>query len=91
MFNNVFLDVLRTYILKRLKEDLHNLDSKILVVDDSASLISDDSRLKFEVRIISCLPVDDSISRTLSQEILEEFSLPGFRVDLLMSSPVSPI
>ncbi len=90
VFSNVFLDVLKAYVLKRVGEEVAASNPRALVVEESAVLESDGDRLKFLIRVICFSEIGSLLSVRLSQEILEEFSLPGFKIDIIESSPVSP-
>jgi len=91
VFSNVFLNVLKTHVLRRVIEDIKAEDPTVLVVEGSAHLKPEGERLRFTVRAVCFSDLSSHLINRLSQEILEEFSLPGFRIDILTSSPVSPI
>ena len=50
----------------------------------------DGDRLKFLIRVVCFSEIDSMLAIRLSHEILEEFSLPGFKIDIVESYPVSP-
>ena len=89
-----FFKDLTQHILDRIRAEIDEQCDKVLVVGDSAKLYVVGPDLSFNIRLIYFEEYDKTVKRIcqqLSQEILEDFSLPGFEIQPVRHCAISPV